>query len=218
MLISETGKAQICEYGLHPVISDPKFTIVTISGSSRWLAPEIINPLSKATSKPLTESKPADVFAFAMLAVEVFTGRVPFSNPGNMPVAIQIVGGNRPAKPQAAEQLGLTAEMWKFIENCWTTNPNGRPTIDEVVRTWEGFINGYVVPSFGSFVSQCITPRDDSCVSVLEVPGRHSQCVEHSTIHTVKPGKPSYLQNPHRVLNRWKVEPSLRRKCFCGLF
>jgi len=75
------------------------------------------------------------VFAFAMLAVEVLTGRVPFGNVGNIPVVIQIVGGKRPAKPQTAEQLGLTAEMWEFVEKCWTGNPNERSTIDEVVRT-----------------------------------------------------------------------------------
>jgi hypothetical protein len=80
-----------------------------------------------------------------MLAVEVFTGKVPFGNMKNESVVIQIANGKRPAKPQAAEQLGLTVEMWKFIEKCWTANPNKRPTIDDVVRALEGFVNGYVV-------------------------------------------------------------------------
>jgi len=191
---------------------------MTTSGSSRWLAPEIINPPSKATSKPPTASKPADVFAFAMITVEVFTGRVPFGDVGNTPVAIQIVGGKRPAKPQAAEQLGLTAEMWEFIGKCWTGNPNERPTIDEVVRTWEGFIKGYPVPSIGSSANQCITSRDDSRISVPKASGHHSQFVEPSTVHIVKPGKPSHLQNPHRMLNRWKAELSPRKKRFCGIF
>ena len=83
-----------------------------------------------------------------MLAVEVFTGKVPFSNLKNESVVVQIVGGKRPEKPQAAEQLGLTAEMWKFIEKCWNANPDKRPSINGVVRTWEGFANGYVIISF----------------------------------------------------------------------
>ena len=113
-----------------------------VADSYRWLAPEIIDPPSRA--KPVTASKPADVFAFAMLAVEVFTGKVPFSNMKNVSVVIGIVGGKRPAKPQAAEQLGLTAEMWRCVEKCWSPSPNKRPTIDEVVGAWETFVNRYV--------------------------------------------------------------------------
>jgi len=93
-------------------------------------------------------SKSADVFAFAMLAAEVFSGKVPFGNMKNESVVVQIASGKRPAKPQAAEQLGLNAEMWKFIEKCWSANPNKRPAIDEVVRIWEGFVNGYAIVSF----------------------------------------------------------------------
>jgi cyclophilin family peptidyl-prolyl cis-trans isomerase len=136
-----------------------------------------------------TASKPADVFAFAMLAVEVFSGRVPFGNMKNESVVIQIASGKRPAKPQAAEQLGLTAEMWKFIEKCWNANPSKRPTIDEVVSAWEGFVNGYVPSSFGSPTSQCITSRDNSRTSASKASERRSKFAEPSTIYTEKPSK-----------------------------
>ena len=148
MLISKAKTAQVGDYGLTSIISNPMFTVAAtpgVAGSSRWLAPEIIDPPSKPSSKPLIGSKSADVFAFAMLAVEVFTGKVPFGNMKNESVVIQIANGKRPAKPQAAEQLGLTVEMWKLIEKCWTANPNKRPTIDDVVRALEGFVKGYVV-------------------------------------------------------------------------
>jgi hypothetical protein len=136
VLVSETETAQVCDYGLSALVSNPTFAISL--RSCRWLAPEITNPPS---SKPLTASKSADVFAFAMLAVEVFTGEVPFGNTTEGSVAIQIASGKRPARPQSAERFGLTAGMWMFMEKCWMTNPSNRPTIDEVVRTWEGFVN-----------------------------------------------------------------------------
>ena len=146
MVISKAGTAKVCDYGLNPIISNPTFTIAAtpgVAGSSRWLAPEIIDP-PKPSPKPMTASKSADVFAFAMLAVEVFSGKVPFGSMKNESVVIQIATGKRPAKPLAAEQLGLSVEMWKFIGKCWSANASKRPTIDEVVRTWEGFVNGYV--------------------------------------------------------------------------
>ena len=191
-MISKARKAQICDYGLSPIISNPMFTIAAtpgVAGSSRWLAPEIIDPPNKASSKPSIASKPADVFAFAMLAVEVFTGKVPFGNMKNESVVIQIASGKRPAKPQAAEQLGLTAEMWKFIEKCWTPNPNKRPTIDEVVSTWEGFVNGYVVSSSASSTSRHITSRGNNHISMSGTSGRRSQFAEPSTVSTEKHGK-----------------------------
>ncbi|KAF9646101.1 kinase-like protein, partial [Thelephora ganbajun] len=189
VLISESGKAQICDYGLSPIISSP-IADLGVTASSRWLASEIIDPPSEANSKPLAGSKSADVFAFAMLAVEVFSGRTPFEDVNNALAGIRILEGKRPAKSQAGEQLGLTAEMWKLIEKCWNASPNKRPTIDEVVGTWEGFVNGYVL-SFGSSASQHITPRNNNRSSTSKGPGRRSQFVESSTTHGGEHGKPS---------------------------
>ena len=221
MLISGAGKAQVCDYGLGSIISNPIFTIAAtpgVAGSSRWLAPEITDPPSKANSEPLTASKPADVFAFAMLAVEVFTGKLPFCNVKSHLVDIQIADGKRPAKPQAAEQLGLTAKMWKFIERCWNANPNKRPTIDEVVRTWEGFANGYVVSSFGWSASRHFTSRGNSRASVTKTSGRHPKSAGPPSSYIEKPGKPPWPQGPRDVLSYWKAGRPLRRKWSCGLF
>lgn len=151
VVMSASGDAQVCDYGLSLITSNPSFTIAAtpgVVGTSRWLAPEIINPPSNSSSKPSTSSKPADVFAFAMLAVEVFTGKVPFGSMKNEAVVISIAKGKRPEKPPAAEELGLTADMWRFIEKCWNQNPSERPNITEVVDAWEGFVNGCVL-SFG---------------------------------------------------------------------
>ena len=179
MLISGNGKVQVCDYGLNPITSDPAFTTAATQGvaaSPRWLAPEIIDPPNKASSKPVAASKSADIFAFAMLALEVFTGNVPFGGVKTESVVVQIANGKRPAKPQAAEQLGLTAEMWEFIERCWTANPNERPTIDEVVRTWEGFVNGCAL--FRFLPGRRIPARVNARVLVPRVSGRQSQLTE----------------------------------------
>ena len=194
MLISKTGKVQICDYGLCPITLNPTLTIATIpgvAGSSRWLAPEIIDPASKASFKPPTGSKPADVFAFAMLAVEVFTGKIPFENMKNEAVIIQIANGKRPVKPQAAEQLGLTAEMWMFIEKCWRANPKKRSTIDEVVGTWGGFVEGYVVPCPCSPARRRIMSENNSPSSVSRTSEHRSRFAESSTVFTEERGKPS---------------------------
>jgi len=72
VVIDRRGYPRLTEYGLAPINSDPNFTVAATPGSagtSRWLAPEIITPAQKRGAVPVTESKAADVFAFAMFAV-----------------------------------------------------------------------------------------------------------------------------------------------------
>lgn len=104
----------------------------------RWLAPEIIKP-STGTGNAL-ESKPADVFAFAMLAIEVFTVKVPFEGLGGPGTASRIFKGDRPEFPGNAEDVGLTIPMREFLQKCWDQDPTKRPTIEDVVTTWEGLL------------------------------------------------------------------------------
>jgi len=89
---------------------------------------------------PVMESKAADVFAFAMFAVEVFTGKIPFEEQKNEAVVLRISRGGRPEMPANAQAVGLTAEMWKLLESCWNQSPKKRPAMDEVVRRWRKFV------------------------------------------------------------------------------
>ena len=131
------------EYGLALINSYPSFTVAATPGNvggSRWLAPEIIIPPRKGASQPVMESKAADVFAFAMLAVEVFTGKIPFGEQKNEAVVVRISQGGRPEMPGNAQEVGLTSDMWTLLENCWDQNPNRRPSMGEVVRRWREFV------------------------------------------------------------------------------
>ena len=143
VVIDRRGRARLTEYGLAPVNSDPSFTVAATPGAvgtSRWLAPEIINPPRKGNCKPVMESKPADTFSFGMLVVEVFTGEVPFGEIKNEEVVLRILRGGRPEMPANAQAAGLTGGVWKLLESCWEQNPKKRPTMKEVVRRWEKFV------------------------------------------------------------------------------
>lgn len=144
VIVDLEGRARLTEYGLAPINSGPRLTVTATPRAvriSRWLAPEMIKPRMD-DSAPVMESKPADVFAFAMFSVEVFTGRIPFENEKNEAVVLLIFQGSRPEMPENAQAVGLTGEMWKLLESCWHQNPRKRPTMEEVVRRWQKLV-GY---------------------------------------------------------------------------
>ena len=88
----------------------------------------------------MTESKPADVFAFSMLAVGVLTGEVPSKEQENETAVLRVLEGGRPEMPGNAQAIGLTREMWELLERCWQVDPKKRPTMEEVVRKWGKFV------------------------------------------------------------------------------
>ena len=42
--------------------------------------------------------------------------------------------GHRPARPEEAQELGLTNSVWDMTVRCWHQDPARRPTMAQVVR------------------------------------------------------------------------------------
>jgi len=113
---------------------------------------------------PVMESKAADVFAFGMFAVEVFTGKVPFEGQKNEAVVLLISRGSRPEIPGNAQAVGLTGEVWKLLESCWQQTPKKRPAMEEVVRRWQGFVNNVDSNGVIGYVQITLAIRGSSSV------------------------------------------------------
>jgi hypothetical protein len=125
-----------------PIQSNHAFMVAATPGAvgiSRWLAPELINPPRKKGYRQPAGTEQADIFAFAMLAVEVFTGELPFGDVRHETAILMIARGQRPEKPQGAGSRGFTPEIWRFIQKCWHQNPVKRPDIKTIVIAWQEF-------------------------------------------------------------------------------
>ena len=143
IVVDRQGRARLTEYGLAPINSDPSFTVAATPGdvgTSRRLVPERITPTRKGAATLALESKGADVFAFAMLAMEIFTGKIPFEEQKNEAAVLRISQGGGPAMPLNSRDVGLTAEMWGVLDECWQQVPKKRPTMSDVVRRWQKFL------------------------------------------------------------------------------
>ena len=50
-----------------------------------------------------------------------------------------IINGERPARPQEAQELGLVDSVWDMTLSCWQKDPSNRPTaagVVEFLREW----------------------------------------------------------------------------------
>ena len=97
------------------------------------MAPELLLPEKfGGTGRP---AKPTDIYAFGMVIFEVLSGRQPFDEKRRtyFEIVYRVVGGERPTKPDNAEQMGFGHGMWELAEECWRQESTTRPTVDQVL-------------------------------------------------------------------------------------
>ncbi|KAF9793040.1 kinase-like domain-containing protein [Thelephora terrestris] len=96
-------------------------------------APELIDPDAFGLVHARA-TKATDMFAFGMLAWEVFAGKHPFA--GNVEAAgiFSLFRNNRPPRPVHPE---MTDRVWNMIESCWNQDPFKRMTAADVVDVLE---------------------------------------------------------------------------------
>ena len=84
----------------------------------RWLTPELLFPEELGLESP-RRNKETDIFAFAMVMYEVFSGSFPFEGLRNEASILRIRSGDRPRRPKNGSDLGLTGKLWRMMEECW---------------------------------------------------------------------------------------------------
>jgi len=133
IVVNGDGRALLVDFGLASVIRG-QFSMSYSNpgrscGTQRWMAPEVLR------SDETHLSKEADVYAFSMVAIEIYTGKHPFSEiRNNEKVTQSVLHHNlRPDRPDIDCVLGLTDEVWEIVKDCWRTDPELRPEMGAVV-------------------------------------------------------------------------------------
>ncbi|KAF9063527.1 hypothetical protein BDP27DRAFT_1299590 [Rhodocollybia butyracea] len=134
VLITAAERACIADFGLSRIVDSADLCKITSStttngkGTTRWMAPELLKP------SPASPSYESDVYAFACVCYEIYTGLLPFHLVRNDVAVMQdIIQGNRPLRPDNAT-IELNDTMWSLIERCWAAEPSIRPTAEMVRR------------------------------------------------------------------------------------
>ena len=79
-------------------------------------------------------TKYSDCYALGMVIWEVLSGHVPFYQIANWVVSGKILRGDRPEKPQGAEGVWFTDEVWEVLGFCWATELDSRPSIEDILQ------------------------------------------------------------------------------------
>ncbi|KAG5353081.1 hypothetical protein C0989_010463 [Termitomyces sp. Mn162] len=117
-----TGRACLSDFGISGV-SDPDIatwtsqsSVASKGGSVRWQAPEL---LDMENDEAVKNSTCSDIYALGCVFYEIQRGSRP----------------SRPAESDSAwGKWGLTEGFWALFEDCWKSNPQDRPNVEEVLQ------------------------------------------------------------------------------------
>ncbi|KAJ7224826.1 kinase-like domain-containing protein [Mycena rebaudengoi] len=134
ILINQDWSACLADFGL------TSFTDVTAAtttshraGTIRWMAPELIDPDRFGIQFRRTTA--SDVYAFACVCLELYTGRPPFADIREGGVVLKIVQGERPTRPSTTPPM--SDALWNYVNAWWVEDPATRPPAKVIVRNIE---------------------------------------------------------------------------------
>ncbi|KAJ6534224.1 kinase-like domain-containing protein [Mycena capillaripes] len=123
ILVDDLGKACLTDFGL-TVLSDASTSQTRNgSGTTRWMAPEILQNLPRTPA--------SDIYAFACVCFELFTGYPPFFELRETALIVPVIQGVRPHRP--AGNI-IPDPVWDIMQECWSHNVVDRPNISEIVN------------------------------------------------------------------------------------
>jgi hypothetical protein len=144
VLVTPHRRACLADFGL-ATARDSQASVVTQNstgrsgGTIRWQAPElhVFGSESSSGSRLQRGSRASDIYAFACVCYEMFSGRLPFYEiASDFPVITGVLSGRRPVRPwhELSRKRGLTKEVWDLVEACWAQDLTKRPTATQVVE------------------------------------------------------------------------------------
>ncbi|KAG2095090.1 kinase-like domain-containing protein [Suillus discolor] len=132
VLIHGDGTACVADFGLSLMYSEvitasQASWTSTLKGNMRWMAPELLIP-EREDGSPTRPSEQSDIFSFGGIMLQVLTNKIPYYYLPNDAAIVLCIA--RSEKPFRSRYPGLPEKYWRFIEQCWSTNPRDRPSTD----------------------------------------------------------------------------------------
>lgn len=131
VVISDDGQALLTDFGFSDIVSSTSsMTPVSQHGEEDmidWMSPEMF--------KFENVSAEADVWAFGMTVLELFTRQNPFHHHAFDTLSVAIAQGHLPERPSAEDACSrMTDTWWDMCSRCWRYDPSSRPTMAHIIQ------------------------------------------------------------------------------------
>jgi hypothetical protein len=126
LLTQDKSHVKIIDFG----VAQTRATIsvnegVSARGTVRFMAPELF-------SDDLQPSSACDVYSFAMVLAELWTGAMVWAGTPNRLIPGRVTSGLRPFSPEDMKAMGAQDPIIALINVCWKQDPHDRPTFDQL--------------------------------------------------------------------------------------
>ena len=137
-------------------------SIDLLGGTLPWMSPELMSA-SRADSEVRATCE-SDCYALGMVTYEVswlhsllkwspplirpqvLTGLRPFHRLSIWGIALAVMMGERPGKPDEAKSLGFSDSLWELVQSCWSEESSDRPTAQRLLDHLSDVSNTWVPP------------------------------------------------------------------------
>ena len=123
VLLGDRMTAKLCDFGTARSL-DHTTAQSTVTGTYRWMAPEIVD------SPDARINKKCDVYSYAMVLYELVALELPFKDGTDKRAMVDAVTGKRPSLPESDSECAPF--LRRLITACWDADPKARPSFEEI--------------------------------------------------------------------------------------
>ncbi|KAJ3906319.1 kinase-like domain-containing protein [Lentinula edodes] len=134
ILVNDDWHACLADFGLAVFEDATAATPSQQAGSVRWMAPELHHPQAFGLDH-FRRTFASDVYSFACVCIELFTGKPPFAHiPHDPAVMLRVMAEERPERSTDPFGRIMPDRLWDITQVCWSHNPLDRSSMTQVVE------------------------------------------------------------------------------------
>ncbi|KAG8974664.1 hypothetical protein FRC05_006998 [Tulasnella sp. 425] len=137
VLIDDAGNAVIIDFGLSAIVEDDPTLATSLAatssslqdaGNARWMAPELL------MEEGCTRSSSTDVYSFGCVALQIYTGEIPFKDVPTFRIVYALIQGQKPLAKREDYPTTSPSSDWFYdlLVSCWDGSPAARPSMVDV--------------------------------------------------------------------------------------
>ncbi|BFG31649.1 hypothetical protein CerSpe_179230 [Prunus speciosa] len=134
LLVDKNWTVKVGDFDLSKLKNATFLTAKSGRGTPQWMAPEVLR------NEPSNEK--SDVFSFGVILWELMTKSIPWNNLNSLQV-VGVVGfmDRRLDIPE-----GLDPQVVLVIEDCWRSDPEQRPSFEDIIQRMKGLVHRVAAP------------------------------------------------------------------------